>query len=203
MPLSSTECQRRCQDNPANHPKIKKRQAARRDVLKEQGLCSRCAVMPRRPSKTTCGPCGAKANGYTQQAIRERLSQGLCIRCGNAPIRPAVQQAGLHQRVCQTCYLRKVSRKRLSTERYWKAIYQKLLAQQQVCAYTGDAIVLGVNDSLDHILPALRFPEHRHDPTNVEWVTRKVNEMKRDRTPEEFLTLISTIFNYRGLCSVT
>jgi hypothetical protein len=61
----------------------------------------------------------------------------------------------------------------------------------------GIPLTLGVNDSLDHIYPLARFPERATDPTNIEWVSRKINEMKRDRTPDEFLALIGQILDYR------
>ena len=58
-------------------------------------------------------------------------------------------------------------------------------------------LILGKNDSLDHIYPAERFPEKRTDPTNVEWVTREVNQTKRDRTPDEFMALLQLILERR------
>jgi len=75
----------------------------------------------------------------------------------------------------------------LKTAKHAEAISAKLKAQNYRCAYTGELIVLGVNDSLDHILPTSKFPKLRSDPTNVEWVTRKVNCMKWDSTREEFI----------------
>lgn len=77
------------------------------------------------------------------------------------------------------------------------AIAAKLREQGHACAYTGEKIVLGVNDSLDHIYPARRFPHLRNDPKNVEWVTRLVNTMKTDLTREEFLTMIGNILQRR------
>ena len=57
--------------------------------------------------------------------------------------------------------------------------------------------MLGVNDSLDHPFPALQFPELARDPENIERVSREINEMKRDRTPEESLSLLRAILAYR------
>ena len=57
--------------------------------------------------------------------------------------------------------------------------------------------MLGVNDSLDHVYPVSRYPERATDPTNVEWVCRTINGMKRNRTPEEFLALLAQILSYR------
>jgi CRISPR/Cas system Type II protein with McrA/HNH and RuvC-like nuclease domain len=63
----------------------------------------------------------------------------------------------------------------------------KFVAQDGHCPYSGEALTLGLNAELDHILPAARFPEHRFDPSNVQWVADWVNMMKQDATPEEFL----------------
>ena len=47
-------------------------------------------------------------------------------------------------------------------------------------------MILGTNATLDHILPASRYPDLRSDPSNVEWVADWVNSMKQDATPDEF-----------------
>jgi 5-methylcytosine-specific restriction endonuclease McrA len=75
-------------------------------------------------------------------------------------------------------------------------LWDKLKAQNYRCAYTGEMIVLGVNDSLDHIMPISRFPHLRSDPNNVEWVTRRVNCLKWDSTPEEFLKTARLVVEY-------
>jgi hypothetical protein len=90
-----------------------------------------------------------------------------------------------------------MSRQRLGGNQHWAVLLEKLTAQDWRCAYSGAPLVLGVNDSLDHIFPASRFPDLAFDPENVEWVSREINEMKRDRTPEEFLTLLRVILTYR------
>jgi hypothetical protein len=110
---------------------------------------------------------------------------------------PSLLKAGPQHRLCEGCYLHKQSRQRLGSGKYWRILRDKLISQDYRCAYTGELLVLGVNDLLDHIYPAMRFPERAKDPTNLEWVSRKINEMKRDRTPEEFLTLIAGILDYR------
>jgi 5-methylcytosine-specific restriction endonuclease McrA len=95
------------------------------------------------------------------------------------------------------CYFKKTAKERLGTRREWAGLRDKLAEQDYRCVYTGMPLVLGVNDSLDHIKPAQHYPELRHDPSNVEWVTREINMMKRDRTPEEFLSLLHCIISYR------
>jgi len=100
---------------------------------------------------------------------------------------------------CEPYYFKKTSIDCLKTAKHAELISEKLKAQNYRCAYTGEPIELGVNDSLDHILPTSRFPELRTDPANVEWVTRKVNCMKWDSTRKEFLETALAVVRYNHL----
>jgi 5-methylcytosine-specific restriction endonuclease McrA len=122
----------------------------------------------------------------------------LCSHCGKTPYLESLKAAGLHHRYCETCYLKNKAKNRLGSRRSWTALKERLQAQGGRCSYTGFALVLGVNDSVDHIKPLDQHPELRSDPTNIEWVCREVNEMKRNRTPEEFLSFLRTILAYRS-----
>ncbi|MEE9579948.1 MAG: hypothetical protein V3V74_01365, partial [Nitrosomonadaceae bacterium] len=53
------------------------------------------------------------------------------------------------------------------------------------------------NDSIDHIIPVSRCPDRAHDVTNLEWVTRTVNFMKRNMIPDEFLAAVKKINDFR------
>lgn len=97
---------------------------------------------------------------------------------------------------CERCYFKKTSTDCLKTARHAELLGQKLKTQKYRCAYTGEKIVLGLNDSLDHILPISKFPELRHDPENTEWVTRKVNCMKWDSTRDEFIATAYAVVRY-------
>lgn len=59
------------------------------------------------------------------------------------------------------------------------------LSQGARCAYSGEALVPGVNASVDHRQPVSRGGVHALE--NLQWVSRKVNIMKSDMTHEEFL----------------
>jgi 5-methylcytosine-specific restriction endonuclease McrA len=78
----------------------------------------------------------------------------------------------------------------------WEGLRDKLIAQNYRCAYTGKALILGVNASVDHILPVARFPQLISDLHNIEWVDLQVNQMKRDLTRDEFLSSICQILEY-------
>lgn len=75
----------------------------------------------------------------------------------------------------------------------WSMLLDLLNAQGHRCPYTGDYLVLGVNASVDHIYPRLTHRDRINDPSNLEWVTREVNDMKKARTPEDFIAFLSVI----------
>jgi len=124
-------------------------------------------------------------------------NEGLCNRCGKRPCLSSMKDRC--DSFCEPCYFKKTSIDCLKTAKHAELISEKLKAQNYRCAYTGEPIELGVNDSLDHILPTSRFPELRTDPANVEWVTRKVNCMKWDSTRKEFLETALAVVRYNHL----
>lgn len=156
-------------------------------------LCSK----PARPGKINCEPCGDRS--VTNGKFRKETwaKNGICTNCGKNPSLPAM--IGKRYPFCERCYFKKTSIDCLKTAKHAGLIGQKLRDQNYRCAYTGEKIILGLNDSLDHILPISKFPELRSDPANVEWVTRKVNCMKWDSTREEFIaTAYAVVRHYES-----
>jgi hypothetical protein len=146
--------------------------------------------------KSRCAAHLARNIGYRKKMTDRWIETGKCSECGKFEPLDAFSK-NERFRPCESCYFKKCSKNAFGTRKYAAFIKAKLDAQGWKCAYTGEVLVLGVNDSLDHIFPAFHFPELKNDPCNTEWVTRKVNEMKRDRTPDEFLALIESILHYR------
>lgn len=196
MALTLQERQHKYSLNPENRTKILARQSARRMRLREQGLCMNCHIRPTIQGKTYCVECKARKADYHRARRAKHIAVGMCGNCGKKPPLPAMVHNERY-RLCEKCYLQKTSMMRLGSRKLWRVLAEKLEGQNYRCAYTGDKLILGLNDSIDHILPASRYPQYKTDPANVEWVTREVNEMKRDRTPEEFLGLIQTILRHR------
>jgi hypothetical protein len=73
------------------------------------------------------------------------------------------------------------------------AIKQKLIEQSSLCYYTGAPLVLGVNDSLDHVLSVSKHPELRTSIDNVVWCLREINTMKNGMDADEFLAMCRLI----------
>lgn len=152
--------------------------------LRSKGLCPLCKN-PAREKMVYCQSCADKLIVATKLAKEKKVAKGICPNCGRNPVLPAMK--GKNWSFCERCYFKKTSVDCLKTAKHAELIGQKLKDQNYRCAYTGEQITLGLNDSLDHILPISRFPELARDPSNVEWVTRKVNCMKWDSTRDEFI----------------
>ena len=78
--------------------------------------------------------------------------------------------------------------------------WEKALKQNKKCALSGVDLIFGRssnrNASLDRIDSSKGYT-----PENIQWVDKKVNEIKSDMDEEEFIIWCKRISNYRGLTS--
>lgn len=123
-----------------------------------------------------------------REVTQGRVAQGKCRQCKRERL-PHINIA------CEHHYLAYIARNHLqsATNGDVEILRRKLVAQDYKCPYTGDTLVLGLNCHLDHILPKSRFPEHQHNPDNLQWVSSAANLSKKDKTAEEFLDLCEAI----------
>ncbi len=161
-----------------------------------KGLCITCGVVPQNQT-WRCAKCYQYWAAKREAWSRRRIADGYCGACGKNPLGPNLKGARGYD-ICIPCYLRASARRHLGSSRHWHVLLEKLEAQDYRCPYTGDKLILGVTASVDHIMPRSRFPELAHDPKNVEWITREINEFKRDRTPEELMALLHRIIEHRA-----
>lgn len=174
--------------------RMAERGAKRREWRKANRMCTDCGKSLSLDCETfTCSECLARASQRRKSYLMKAAAQGKCFRCGGKE--PIVEAAAKYA-VCETCYLKGTAAKAMGNVKLWGILKEKLVAQNYRCAYTGVPLVLGVNDSVDHILPRSRFPELVGDPTNIEWTTGQVNLAKRDLTRDEFLELVKQIVRY-------
>ena len=131
-----------------------------------------------------------KVTHLTTKRQHRLITEGLCRGCGKVP--PLANRV-----LCETCHLKQSARTALGSTKHWEALRDILISQGYRCTYTGQVLELGVNASVDHILPKSRYPERRFDITNIEWISRGVNVAKNAQTPEEFLALVASIHQYR------
>jgi hypothetical protein len=178
-----------------NSNAVKQIAANRRNRLKIKRLCLHCSVNPAQKFKSCCERCSKKQAVRRKTYRIEQTQKGFCASCLKTPyLVNTVKSFPL----CETCYFKQKARRNLGNGLFWQQIKAKLEQQNYLCPYTGEKLILGVNDSLDHIKPINHFPELKNDIENIEWTTRAINEMKRDRTPEQFLSFIQHILNYKS-----
>lgn len=86
---------------------------------------------------------------------------------------------------CDVCWFKRHARCATGRTSDWVGL--KILLEQQGyrCAYSGRALTLGPNATLDHKTPRSRGGTN--ELPNLQWVTRRVNTMKTDFTHEEFI----------------
>lgn len=161
--------------------------------LRISGLCSDCGKETI-DSRVHCEACLSKQREYRTN-WKKQVPRGFCTRCKKNRCLPQLIDAKLYMRSCQECYLRHAASAQLGSSKYYYSLLSKLEQQQWQCAYSGDKIVLGVNDSMDHIVPKSRKPDLAKDPSNIQWVTRVVNRLKNNLMHDEFLELIRRIHN--------
>lgn len=158
------------------------------------GVCGKCGAKVF--GRKTCENCLLPARRSHKTVLARRIEAGLCTQCGQLPPMSVVSNATPYRQLCQTCYLKRKASSGLGSEKHWETLLAILEKQDWKCRYTGEHLILGINASVDHIQPRARFPKSNDDPTNIEWTTLVVNQMKRDLTPEEFLSLVIQIRNH-------
>lgn len=179
-----------CED--CNKEMVLKNQIRNKD-RKKTGSCRTCGE-PAIAGLTRCQKCRESLSKRAKKLREGRIANGVCQVCGNSESLISTRKLP----ICEVCYFKERSLHVLKSPKYWEMLKEKLEAQNYRCAYTGIELILGVNDSADHIFPSSRFPHLETNPDNIQWVCRIVNFMKRDYTPDEFLTIIQRIAESSG-----
>lgn len=121
---------------------------------------------------------------------KKQLEAGLCRFCKNVHLK--------EQKVCAICYLKVLAKNNLNSRKHGEKLYLKLIEQNYKCYLTGKPIELGVNASLDHVVPRSRNPDLAYDLDNIKWCDTKVNFMKKDLVIDEFIEICKQIIEYNS-----
>jgi hypothetical protein len=156
----------RCRDIGAKNT-ARKIERARTD-----GICCSCYRAPHVNGRF-CAECHQKSKDYKKNRSRSLFESGMCITCGRNASQPN------HHR-CAVCILKGISRSTFGTTVHHEALKQLLIDQDYKCPYSGATLIIGVNTSIDHIVPKSRGGTN--DMSNLQWVDLYINKMKLDKT---------------------
>jgi hypothetical protein len=115
-----------------------------------------------------------------------RILLGKCRVC-KEPVLP-------NRRICRKHYVVDVANKTIGVAT--SAVADQLLARldnNPYCPYTKEALVLGVNAHLDHILSLKNRPDLKGDLENIEWVSETANLAKNGFNKDEFINFCKIV----------
>jgi 5-methylcytosine-specific restriction endonuclease McrA len=154
---------------------------------KDRGICVTCNK--RLATKTLrCDECYNRGVKNVQSKKTERLSAGLCAYCDENRITTSL---------CKKHYLQFTSKNHLGSSKRYNELLEIFDNQNGICPYTGLQIILGVDSSIDHLIPKSRGGTS--DLSNLQWVHIQANFMKQDMLESEFIKFICLI--YQNRCS--
>jgi 5-methylcytosine-specific restriction endonuclease McrA len=110
-------------------------------------------------------------------------SLGLCTNCG--------KNKAIDGRVsCQECSLKSVARS-VGDRSKWKELKNLYESQNGICSYFCIPITIGVDASIDHIIP--KSKGGTDDISNLQWTHIWANKMKNDDDHNVFLEKLKEI----------
>lgn len=142
-----------------------------------------------------CLDCRAqrRANLHAERAERKKL--GICEKCGKRNRASVDRNHGPGW--CTGCWGKQLAYNHLGSTKRWPEMYAILEKQKHRCIYTGELLVVGVNASVDHIVPKCRGGNPGIE--NIQWVEKNVNWAKSRLSHDEFLNMIHKIVDYFAL----
>ena len=93
--------------------------------------------------------------------------------------------------MCLKHYLQFTAKTHLGSFKKYKELEILFQKQNGICPYTGKKLQLGIDTSIDHIIPKSRGGSK--DISNLQWVYYKANFMKQDMFTNEFIELAHLI----------
>lgn len=148
---------------------------------KEKGLCVVCGKIEA-SNGLKCHNCYDQYVNNVNAKREQRLLNGCCAFCDKKRV---------NNRLCLEHFLKFTSKSHFKTSKRHQDLLNLFNEQNGKCPYSGRELTLGIDASLDHIVPKCR--EGLNDIENLQWVYGPINFMKQDMLHEEFLNMIFEI----------
>ncbi len=157
--------------------KQRERHRQKRQEREQAGLCTNCGMSPPVEGAKWCQACRDKGAVRHRSQSAHRLKHNLCYRCasplGDTP-----------SNYCESCVFKIIAVKNLGDASRADEIAELFDKQSRRCAYTGLPLTLGVDASVDHIIP--RSKGGSDALQNLQWVHRQVNRWRSDMDDGDF-----------------
>lgn len=154
----------------------------------------KCDAVKARVHMGLCRDCGGRANGKVRclkcsRAMKKsRKDRGVCSNCARLRDTSAA--------LCSICSVKILAHRKLDDRGRWKELHDLFKTQAGKCAITGLPIQIGVDASIDRIVPANRGGTN--DLTNLRWVHILVNRMKSDMLDSELLSMAELVIKNKS-----
>lgn len=153
----------------------------RRATRRANGLCGDCGTPA--DGSTLCVTCREGDRQNRAGHVARRRTSGSCV-CGEMLLPGGA--------TCAECWYRHKAQKKLGSRGLGVAIKILLECQGFRCAYSGKPLKVGDPDTtLDHKIPRARGGSN--ELSNLQWVSKRVNQMKTDFTHDEFIRACQVI----------
>jgi len=166
---------------------------AQRKYRKEklsQGLCVVAYCLNKLSSDNYCGPCLVKRRDWEKTRSVKRAADGYCYKCTINPAAPYLVN-------CVECWFKQKAGANTKSVRNAQALKDLWEKQDGKCAISGLPLTIGLNVSLDHIVPKSKGGSNKVD--NFQWVLTSVNSFKLTNSLEEMFTICKAIISHNRL----
>lgn len=162
----------------------KDKQKSKLALRKASGICVVCGSEPSTNGQK-CKDCYDTGLKNVHLKKSNRLSLGLCAYCDSKRV---------STQLCKQHYLQFTSKFHLGTSKRYQELDDLFNKQNGTCPYTGRKLTIGLDCSVDHIIPKSRGGSKEID--NLQWVYAPINFMKQNMLNSEFLALVAEIYNH-------
>ena len=156
-------------------------------------MCGHCGNTKERSEVGLCNHCSEVKRDKKIKYREKCREDGKCTNCGNITTGYLCNECKQLKQERQKKYVSRRNLKRAAKKLNcdWKDLKDLFDKQNGTCVYSGKEIIIGKNAHLDHIVPRARGGGN--ELTNLQWLHKDVNMMKRALSESDFLDLVECI----------
>jgi len=147
------------------------------------GICGKCGIEKLDSKRQWCRKCSLKASNKRELSIKS----GKCGTCHTN------RRIDAHTS-CEVCWFKEKATIHLGDRKRWVELKDLFASQNGICEGTGIKMKIGIDASVDHLIPPKRGGSV-NDISNLRFVVGWYNLIKADSLHEEFREKIKLIYD--------